>query len=159
MRVGCASVNFEVEPTAPPAKWDAGDSPTGRADWVPLTAHGTDSTGKSIEVTLHVTGGYIGELEIWTGGYGDFALPRPETLHLEERLPAKTQYAVASALVERLRPHVPAEVELTPTWLGSIEIRAGPSAPDRRRTRQARERLETARRARVPVLSHTVAQS
>jgi hypothetical protein len=126
---GCASVNLAVDAAVPAAEWDPADSPMGRSDWVPLIAHGTDAVGKDVEVTLHVTVGYLNELEIWTGGFGDFTLPVPETLRLEERLAAKTQYAVAHALAERLRRHIPAEIELTPTKLGSIDLRARGDEP------------------------------
>ena len=39
-------------------------------------------------MTLHVTGGYIRELEIWTGACGELTLPQPQTLQRDERLPA-----------------------------------------------------------------------
>lgn len=77
---GCASVGVEVAPAAPQARWRAADTPFGRADWVPLTAEGLAGRGRVVEVTLHVLGGYLGELEIWTGRFGEAILPRPETL-------------------------------------------------------------------------------
>jgi len=117
-------VNLEVDPAVPAAEWDPAESPTGRSDWVPLIAQGTDAAGKDVEVTLQIRDGRFAELEIWTGRYGDFTVPLPETLRLEERLPARTQYALAPALAGRLAGHVPPEIELTPVKPGSLEVRA-----------------------------------
>jgi hypothetical protein len=125
---GCASVNFDVPPTVPPAQWDAGDTPYGRDDWVPLTAHAADSDGDGIEVTLHVVSGYIYELEIWNG-YGQHVFPQVESLQLAERLSARTEFALAHALSERLRPHLPDGVVLRATSNGAIEIHRGEQKP------------------------------
>jgi len=74
-------------------------------------------------VTLHVCYGALVELEIWTGTFGEAALPEPAGLRFEDRLPVRLQYALAEALVERLRPLVPAQVELSTTITGDIAIR------------------------------------
>ena len=100
---GCASANLEVDPKAHAAKWDPAESPFGRSDWIPFTARGSDTAGQDVEVTLHVCAGYLQELEIWTGEYGDFSIPEPETLRFG--------------------------VELASTKLGSIKITSRDSEP------------------------------
>ena len=81
---GCASVGVQVPPEIAPARWRPGDTPSGRPEWAHLTAEGLAGRGRRVEVTLHVLDGYIGELEIWSGRFGESVRPRPETLR---RLP------------------------------------------------------------------------
>jgi hypothetical protein len=62
---GCPSVWLEVDRAVPVAVFRADESPSGRADWVPLTARAGD-----VDVTLHVVGGRLAELEVWAGTEG-----------------------------------------------------------------------------------------
>ncbi|MDA0162343.1 hypothetical protein OM076_18875 [Solirubrobacter ginsenosidimutans] len=116
-------MNFEVDQAVPAACFDPGDVPSGRSDWLPLIATGTDAAGRWVEVTLHVTSGYLGELEIWTGKEGEVAEPVVDSLELEERVSARMSQAIARALIERLEPELPAGIALEPTWLGGIDVR------------------------------------
>src|SRR5581483_11235021 len=107
-----ASAYLEVDPAAPAACWDPADTPDGRDDWVPLSACGVDAAGEQVAATLHVCSGYLEELELWAD-YGQFRVPRPETLQVSERLPIKTRYALARAVADRLRRHVSDDAVLT----------------------------------------------
>jgi hypothetical protein len=50
---GCPSVWLRVDPATPVAQFSAEESPTHRADWVPITANQQKMRGAT-EVTLHV---------------------------------------------------------------------------------------------------------
>jgi hypothetical protein len=125
---GCPSVNLAIGPAAPAARYEPGETPYGRVDWVPITATGTDADGEDVEVTLHVCDGYLSELEIWSG-YGRVALPDPDTLALEARLAARTEYALALAVAERMQPVVPAGVDVRADASGSIVVRVAGEKP------------------------------
>jgi hypothetical protein len=77
---GCPSVFLEADPSTPSARFRPEETPFGRTDWVPLTAWHRKSRG-STEVTLHVVGGRLEELEIWAGGFG--VRPRVDLAKLE----------------------------------------------------------------------------
>jgi hypothetical protein len=48
------------------ARFDASESPSGRSDWVPISAFQPRGDG-TLEVTLHVVEGKLHDLEIWAG--------------------------------------------------------------------------------------------
>jgi len=79
----CPSVWLDVDPESPIAEFQAEHSPSGDPAWVPITAVQPTRTGGT-EVTLHVLGGRIHELEIWAGGYG--VRPRVDPARLECKL-------------------------------------------------------------------------
>ena len=63
-------------------------SPDGRADWVELSAWGTDDVGRAIQVNLHIVNGLIHELEVWAGWDGSdpvSSFPHAETLRVDRR--------------------------------------------------------------------------
>lgn len=79
---GCPSVFIEVDHDEPAARFSKTEVPSGDTDAVALTAYSLNPMS-STQVTLHVVGGYMAELEIWARQFG--ARPRPN--------PAKLEYA------------------------------------------------------------------
>ena len=71
---------LRVDPATPVAQFSAEESPSHRADWVPITANQQKMRGAT-EVTLRVVRGRLYELEIWAGAYG--VRPRVDVAKLE----------------------------------------------------------------------------
>ena len=81
---GCPSVWIRADADLPALVIEAEESPTGDPAYYSLTAHGRNNDAQDVQVTLHVTGGRVEELEIWSGAPGPTTLPLPATLRYSE---------------------------------------------------------------------------
>ncbi|HEX6700988.1 MAG TPA: hypothetical protein VF101_09695 [Gaiellaceae bacterium] len=77
---GCPSVWLRADNDTPPLTTTASESPTGDPSYYSLTAHGQNTDGREVQVTLHVARGRLDELEIWAGEEGETTLPPTDGL-------------------------------------------------------------------------------
>jgi hypothetical protein len=64
---GCASLQIQTSAPPLPSADVAAMSTTGRFDYVGVSAEGTNPTGRTVQVALHVLEGVIVELEVFAG--------------------------------------------------------------------------------------------